>query len=419
MLLDERLFEDYIDCEKTPKGKKSKAGFAGDPTANMTRDEYIDWLITVKGYNKKNAESTANMFYESLKEDSDTKEDLIETLSNKFWYISKLANNSASGIINYPEEFAKCNQRVSRMSRELKDIIYYMQKLGDDSLSESLNEDFDDVVDIQLPNSDEEIVIPTAPEVATIPTGPKTGEEIGQSSMLLDAIAACAKTIDNYNIIKTNLTDPKMIEVVEGIASQETNILGKLQGLLKEVSPNASEIMYGATDAEAALTESFDEEDMEYDDSIGSRNLKSKVLSKMYAKANAMLKNGWTRDDENELWNMAYSYNDNNDDEIFMCELAPEDAESYNQPEGSFGFMIEDDPYFFTEDLDEEDMKHTNLDSSYLEHLDPMTGKLKVEAWAPPVEQSDVNDMATANMPDMIIPDDLDVDDDFEDPEEI
>lgn len=207
-----------------------------------------------------------------------------------------------------------------------KDALRYSSDYSSLMFEKPLKEDFDDILNFQLPNPEEEIVleIPTAPEVATIPTGPKTGEEIGQSSMLLDAIAACAKTIDNYNIIKTNLTDPKMIEVVEGIASQETNILGKLQGLLKEVSPNASEIMYGATDAEAALTEDLDEEDM--------------------------------------------------------------------------GF---------------------NLDSSYLEHLDPMTGKLKVEAWAPPVEQSDVNDMATANMPDMIIPDDLDVDDDFEDPEEI
>ena len=68
---------------------------------------------------------------------------------------------------------------------------------------------------------------------------------------------------------------------------------------------------------------------------------KQKVLEQMIKKANALLKN-WTRDGENEIWNMALDWNrEHEDDEIFMCEYQSEDSATVN------GFMIEDDYWIF------------------------------------------------------------------------
>lgn len=97
----------------------------------------------------------------------------------------------------------------------------------------------------------------TAVVVETEPRGPESAEEIASSSMLLNAISDCAKTIEQYNIMKVNLTDPEMISVIDEISSEETLILGKLQSLLKKVSPNAENIMSGAVEVEQGLTESI------------------------------------------------------------------------------------------------------------------------------------------------------------------
>ena len=97
----------------------------------------------------------------------------------------------------------------------------------------------------------------TAVVVETEPRGPESAEEIASSSMLLNAISDCAKTIEQYNIMKVNLTDPEMISVIDEISSEETLILGKLQSLLKKVSPNAENIMNGAVETEQQLGESF------------------------------------------------------------------------------------------------------------------------------------------------------------------
>lgn len=68
---------------------------------------------------------------------------------------------------------------------------------------------------------------------------------------------------------------------------------------------------------------------------------KTQVIDQMVKKANALLK-GWTRDGENEIWNMALDWNrEHEDDEIFMCEYQSEDSATVN------GFMIEDDYWCF------------------------------------------------------------------------
>lgn len=61
---------------------------------------------------------------------------------------------------------------------------------------------------------------------------------------------------------------------------------------------------------------------------------KTEIIENMIAKANEMLKTGWTRDKENELWTIA------NDNDIFM-------AEHYNDNDELDGFYIEDDYWVF------------------------------------------------------------------------
>lgn len=61
---------------------------------------------------------------------------------------------------------------------------------------------------------------------------------------------------------------------------------------------------------------------------------KTEIIENMIAKANEMLKTGWTRDKENELWTIA------NDNDIFM-------SEHYNDNDDLDGFYIEDDYWVF------------------------------------------------------------------------
>ena len=74
---------------------------------------------------------------------------------------------------------------------------------------------------------------------------------------------------------------------------------------------------------------------------------KAQVIRKMYEKANMVMRN-WTRDGENEIWDMALNWNRNHeDDEIFMCEFS-QDAEG-NDTGRVTGFMIEDDYWLYEE----------------------------------------------------------------------
>lgn len=68
---------------------------------------------------------------------------------------------------------------------------------------------------------------------------------------------------------------------------------------------------------------------------------REQTIREMITKANELKRNGWTRDGENAIWDMALDYNRSHDDEIFMCEYQSEDSDYVN------GFMIEDDYWTF------------------------------------------------------------------------
>lgn len=73
---------------------------------------------------------------------------------------------------------------------------------------------------------------------------------------------------------------------------------------------------------------------------------REETIKKMMKLANEIMgKNGknWTRQKEDEIWNLSLDYNrDHEDDEIFMCE--------YGDGDDVEGFMIEDD-YWLYEDI--------------------------------------------------------------------
>lgn len=116
---------------------------------------------------------------------------------------------------------------------------------------------FDDIVEIEVPEAEAPVVLDTPQR------GPETPQEVGESSLLLDAIATTAQNIDNYNVIKVNMTDPDMIKVMEDIADMENYKLGKLQSLLKMVSPNAESIMNGAVEAEEQVAQDTSDTQLE------------------------------------------------------------------------------------------------------------------------------------------------------------
>lgn len=70
---------------------------------------------------------------------------------------------------------------------------------------------------------------------------------------------------------------------------------------------------------------------------------RTETIKVMMEKARDLQRNGWTREGENEIWDMASDFNrEHEDEEIFMCVMSEADGDVGD------GFMIEDD-YFTLE----------------------------------------------------------------------
>lgn len=104
-----------------------------------------------------------------------------------------------------------------------------------------------------IPDTDAEIEVPEE-----VLEGPQTEEEQGVASLILDAISNSANTIQMYNAIIANCTDEEIIDSLNEILVDENRIMGKLQSILKKVSPNAEEIMNGAIE-DSGFDESLNE----------------------------------------------------------------------------------------------------------------------------------------------------------------
>lgn len=153
------------------------------------------------------------------------------------------------------------NAPYEDLEKEFKDTY------GENVFDESLTEDVDDVVMIEVPD-----VIADIKEDELTPSGPAIGEDTGIADMLLDLINGENDTIKDYNIFKANLgSHPEFLSVIEDITNEENNHVGMLQTLLKQISPNVETIKQGEAEAEKDLiddSQSFEVADFEVDDSF-------------------------------------------------------------------------------------------------------------------------------------------------------
>ena len=99
---------------------RSKPGFVNDPTSNMNREDYIEYLQNVKRWSPEAAKFQADLFYGSSKEkptvDELTDDELYEELmDNEYWYgnaknVNQVADTMSKRLKISPEralEFAK------------------------------------------------------------------------------------------------------------------------------------------------------------------------------------------------------------------------------------------------------------------------------------------------------------------------
>ena len=203
----------------------------------------------------------------------DTEEDIDESLNEEMWDSSRVRD-----ITQY------CFDKGYDIDKTYKLVINQMKKEGsvlpnnlekvrqgvystwDDlcyeagDFDESLKEDFDDVVEIEVPVLD--ISTEEIDANDTEPKGPEVGEDTGLTDMLLNLLNGENDTIRDYNIFKANLSShPDFVTVIEDITNEEMNHVGMLQTLLKRLSPNAETIKQGEVEAEGYLKD--DEEKAE------------------------------------------------------------------------------------------------------------------------------------------------------------
>ena len=135
-------------------------------------------------------------------------------------------------------------------------------------IEESLTEDVDDVVVIDVPD-----VIADIKEDDITPKGPELGEDTGVANALLDLINGENSTIADYNgfIATVAESHPEFISAIEDIANEENNHVGMLQKLLQQISPNVQTIEQGQLEAEKDLIDDsndFEVPDFDADDSF-------------------------------------------------------------------------------------------------------------------------------------------------------
>lgn len=89
--------------------------------------------------------------------------------------------------------------------------------------------------------------------------GPSNGTESGIASMIMDAIKDEWSAIDKYNSIIATIRETPEIDatpyeaVIQEIVAEETRHVGQFQELLKQISPNVTEIAKGQQEAKSQL----------------------------------------------------------------------------------------------------------------------------------------------------------------------
>lgn len=115
---------------------------------------------------------------------------------------------------------------------------------------------------MKIIKEDLEVVVPNIVDAIDIteitPEGPAQGLDTAIADLILNSINTSTQKLQEYNTLNANLGNYEDLrEILTEIMADENAILGKLQTMLKVVSPNATEIMHGAVEAEQQLSESL------------------------------------------------------------------------------------------------------------------------------------------------------------------
>jgi len=275
MILDENLFNDVNDINLVESFNIVADGYAPDEydkewaiddinNVRVNINDVIEYhvnedadyfILTFKDGTKKAWYIHSGMyipdkdFEESLKE-AGTQNDLLRTAVQDAYGFNK--KEADTYIVNADE---KTKEEILRgFTNNAKKNFY----------DESLKEDFDEVVAIEVPDVNVEI---EAEE--TKPEGPAPGADTGITDLLLSLINDENSTIQTYNSFKASLEDhADFDDVINDIVAEEYNHVGMLQTLLKKISPNSVTIDAGEEEAEDILTKE-DNDSLEYGEIIG------------------------------------------------------------------------------------------------------------------------------------------------------
>ena len=115
---------------------------------------------------------------------------------------------------------------------------------------------------MKIIKEDLEVVIPNIVDAIDVteitPEGPAQGLDTAVADLILNSINTSTQKLQEYNTLNANLGNYENLrDILTEIMADENNILGKLQTMLKVVSPNATEIMNGAVEAEQQISESY------------------------------------------------------------------------------------------------------------------------------------------------------------------
>ena len=295
--------DEYINQYKARKNKKDKHKYSiTKEQFNKWRedpDTYYEEICKAIGFNYPEDTGYLDWYNDSGAADddgwsediSDDERDSYEQSALDWWvdhrwddFIQDITNRFEDKYSAYIDE--SLTEDLTFNNKEIELIKKYLEKeLGhtwtdkDDekqirfilnkihNMDESLTEDVDDVVMIEVPD-----VIADIKETDITPKGPEVGVDTGIADMLLDLINGENDTIKDYNIFKANLeSHPEFISAIEDITNEENNHVGMLQTLLKQISPNVETIKQGEAEAEKDLiddSQSVEVSDFEVDDSF-------------------------------------------------------------------------------------------------------------------------------------------------------
>lgn len=191
-------------------------------------------------------------------------DNIMEPASDIKWKNGKQIEESLNeSNINLEDRY---NILLAAYGRELRDLMHTNKDgCNDDKIKEML----DKIADTKKKISN---VLKEHVEITAL-EGPKEGPKVGLSSLLTDAIKDEWEAIETYNSLAVTARAEGFEDIankIDEINTDENTHVGKLQELLKTISPNAEAIELGEDEGKEQLDDIND--DMSEDDVLAYTN---------------------------------------------------------------------------------------------------------------------------------------------------